>query len=78
MDFPAGPATPTEQLEAVKAYAQEHYAKGGWDIIVECRSDEEILAEIKGTTSRWGAVERINKNLKPLAAYRQEVESTAF
>jgi hypothetical protein len=75
MDFQAGKATVAEQVVAVKEYAKVNYKKGAWDI-VECWGDAEIIEEIKGTTTRWGAVERIGKGLKTLDSYRKE--ATAF
>lgn len=39
--------------EEIKAYAQEHYNDGGWDVIVECWTDEELdeLIEEHGADS---------------------------
>lgn len=44
-----------ELVTAVKAHALEHYEDGGWDIIVETFTDEEIAAQLredKATTVR--------------------------
>jgi len=40
-------ATTAALVEQVKAHALEHYNDGGWDVLVECWSDEE-LAEVVG------------------------------
>ncbi|MGI8313316.1 hypothetical protein [Saccharopolyspora hattusasensis] len=32
----------TELVEGVKAHAREHYSTGGWDVVVECYTDDEI------------------------------------
>lgn len=78
MDFPAGKATTAEQVEAVKAYAKEKYEKGGWDIVVECWDEAQIIETIKGTGSRWGAVERVSKSLRAITDYRADIAGTAF
>jgi len=36
----------TKLVEAVKAFAEEHYEDGGWDVIVECWTDADILEHI--------------------------------
>jgi hypothetical protein len=43
----------------VKAYAVEHYNDGGWDVIVECWSDDQILEKIErhGATTRKQAIQ---------------------
>lgn len=40
-------------VEAVKAHAMAHYNDGGWDVIVECYTDEEIV-EIFEIDRRFG------------------------
>lgn len=30
-------------IDAVKLHAKEHYNDGGWDVVVECHTDWEIL-----------------------------------
>ncbi len=45
-------ASPEEHLVAeVKKYAREHYNDGGWDVVVECWTDEEIADAVEGCTS---------------------------
>lgn len=73
MDFEKGPATVEQQVEAIKLYAQAKYEQG-WDIVVETMSDREIKDEIKGCTTRWGAIERLHKKIKPLIEYRREIQ----
>lgn len=36
-----------ELVEALKKHALENYEKGGWDVIVECYSDEEIAVDLR-------------------------------
>lgn len=30
-------------VDFIKTYANDHYEDGGWDVIVECWSDDDIL-----------------------------------
>ena len=46
-----------EQLvKAVKAHANEHYERG-WDVLIECRTDEEIAEHLtEGMTVRQAII----------------------
>lgn len=46
-----------QMVEAVKAHALEHYNDGGWDVIVECFTDEEIAAHIDEQNSEADSAE---------------------
>lgn len=35
-------------IDAVKTHALANYATGGWDIVVECWSDEELFETLAG------------------------------
>ncbi len=35
-----------ELVAAVKKHAEDHYNDGGWDVIVECWTDQELCAHI--------------------------------
>jgi hypothetical protein len=37
-------------VDEVKAYALEHYEDGGWDVIVECWSDDDIALALADNT----------------------------
>jgi hypothetical protein len=41
--------TPVALARDLIAYATEHYTDGGWDVVVECMSAEEIAAELVRT-----------------------------
>lgn len=38
--------------EEIMAYAKEHYSEGGWDIVVECYSIDDIVADLEYFGSR--------------------------
>lgn len=62
-------------VQAVKDYALAHYDDGGWDMIVECWSDETIadhLTEYNITTEE-GAIEYF----RPVAAVWAERQADA-
>lgn len=45
--------TNEELIAGVRKHALENYSRGGWDILVECYEDEDILEYIKGN-EQWG------------------------
>ena len=65
-------------VEDVKKYALEHYEEDGWDVVVECFSDEEIGEIIQRARTKKGAIEKMSKSIRPLADHRSEIEATIF
>ena len=57
-------------VEVVKAYALRHYNAGGWDVIVECYSNDEIAKLIAGSSSGLQAIRKA-KALVDIFAERQ-------
>ena len=47
--------TKQELIKAVKDHATKNYNKG-WDIIVECYSDDEISEKLGGAKTKAGAI----------------------
>jgi hypothetical protein len=66
-----GPATEDQRLQAVKEHAKANYNQG-WDLVADTMSDQDILEAITGTTTRYGAIERLSRQLKPLWELRKE------
>ena len=64
-------------LLAVKNHALKNYSKG-WDTVVECYSDTQILAIISTARTEKGAIKMVLKDLNSYADYSVEIESTAF
>ena len=77
MKIEAGPATVEERVAAVRAYAIEKYEQG-WDLVVETMSDREIKDLIAGSKTRWGAIDMVSREIKPLIEHRKDIEATAF
>lgn len=68
----------TELVEAVKAHANEHYEDGGWDVIVECWSDEEIAEAVKGTKTTAGAIRKMRSVVGIYADRQADAINSAF
>ena len=66
-----------ELIAAVRAVAFANYNKDGWDILVECWSDEEILEVIDGTKTSKASIAACRRHLRTLNDYRSEVRATA-
>jgi hypothetical protein len=66
-------------VEAIKNYATAHYNEGGWDILVECHTDQEIAEALGNTTSLKQAIRKVRKafGLGAQAAHRKEVMAAA-
>lgn len=65
-------------VAAVRKYARDHYNVGGWDILVECYDDGDILELIEDATTVADAVSRVAKVLKIKADYRADIQAEAF
>ena len=68
-----------EMVKAVRAHAKAHYEKGGWDILVECWDDAQILEAI-GNRVRTvnGAIASCYYALKPSADQRADIMAEVF
>ena len=49
-----------------------------WDIIVECYDLAEIVEVMGNASTVVGAIKNVQRIIKPAAAYRKEVEATAY
>ena len=62
-------------IEAVIEHAVDHYELEGWDILVECWSDEEIWSWIEGAADEKEAIRLAAQALKPINDFRREIMS---
>jgi len=62
----------------VKEYALRNYNKDGWDICVECYSDDDIASIIYGAVSERIAISKMKNYLASLNEYRSEIMSEAW
>ena len=65
------------RVDAVKAFAVEHYNEGGWDIVVETMSDWDIYHIVKHQLSEAGAIKKMAKHIGAKAEQREEIQSLA-
>jgi hypothetical protein len=67
-----------ELIAAVRDHALANYNRDGWDYLVECWSDGDILEVIEDATTAAAAIKRTRKALAPLAERRDEVRAEIF
>ncbi len=65
-------------VEVVKNYACANYEMDGWDYIVECFSDEDILEAIKHAKTDKAAIRAVGRLAKELNERRKDVQGEIF
>ena len=69
----------TQQLvQGVREYAKEHYEEDGWDYLVECYSDEEIIPCMEGATDLQTAIKNVHQYMLVHDSRRKDVEGEIF
>lgn len=68
-------STQLSLISEIRAYAVRHYddSKVSWDTLVECYSDEEILAEIGRARTLAGAIKKLAPALRTLRSVHNDV-----
>ena len=64
--------------ERIRQHATTHYTEDGWDILVECWTDEYIEEHYRGCGSYTEAVIAISNTLSAMDGWRSEVISEGF
>lgn len=62
-------------LDSIRQHAITHYEEDGWDILVECWSDDDILEVIGDSTSFEEAIIALSDTLSTINEYRQEIQN---
>ena len=65
-------------IDAVRAHAAEHYNEDGWDYVVECWEDWEILAVVRGSNRESQAIRKVRKQVRALSDHRTEIQASAW
>lgn len=65
-------------IAAVRDYALANYNRDGWDYVVECWADGDILEAIEDADTPDRAIAAVRKALRPLAERRAEVRAEIF
>lgn len=66
-----------ELVKALRAHALANYEKGGWDVIVECWSDEEIAKQLTedGAVTLEDAIKSFAPQIEVWAERQAEADS---
>ena len=59
-------------VNAIRQHAINNYSTGGWDYLVECWGDADILDCIGTTSNLRNAISKCSKTLKLMDDYRAE------
>jgi hypothetical protein len=66
-------------VRQLREYARSHYDQEGWDYLVECWSDEDILEKIpEGCTTYQQLFGEIQEILRRMDSRRKDVEGEIF
>lgn len=73
-------ATPTSAIsQAVKAEANRRYNEGhGWQVFVECYTDEELTEEFGRCRTVAGALKKAVRLARLRTEHHDEIAATAF
>ena len=63
-----------EMVSAIRRHAIKNYAKGGWDYVVECYEDNDIIDVIEGARTIKGAIRKMAREIGPIAEYRDDIQ----
>lgn len=63
---------------AVKDYANKHYNDGGWDVVVECWSNEQIAKCIADSTTKEEAIAAVQNIVDVYAERQAAAKNSAF
>jgi len=70
-------------VDAVREHARKNYEKGGWDFVVECYEDDDILETINEWCKRKpiteaAAIRGMAKVVKIKDDHRRDIQGTAW
>ena len=67
-----------ELVAAVREFALANYENGGWDVVVEAYTDDEIAHVVGRCSSAAAAIAKMRKTVGAHKSYGDEIRSTAF
>jgi hypothetical protein len=67
-----------EWIDAIREEAKRNYNVQGWDILVECWEDRDILNAIDGCATLQEAIEACNERLRVNDEVRRDIQGEAF
>lgn len=72
--------TTKDLIKAVKRHAISNYNTDGWDVVVECYTDEELgaIITIGNCSTEEQAIAAVLADVKPYADFRDEIRAERF
>jgi hypothetical protein len=77
-ELKAGPEALRPLVAQVKAYALDHYDKGGWDILVEAWEDWQVAEAIAGASTLRGALRKLSAVVGAYSDQQADARNSAF
>lgn len=65
-------------VNAVRTYAIKHYEQDGWDYVVECWEDKDILDVVKGCKQESQAIRKVRTEIKLIDDYRKDIIAAGY
>lgn len=62
----------------IRQYATEHYEQDGWDYVVECYSDSELVGLFGDATTKDQAQAALLEHCQLWAERRRDIQSEVF
>ena len=69
--------TQDELITAIRAHAIANYNHQGWDFLIECYDDKDILEEVGMAKTLKGAIRKLLPTLRAQDDYRKEYQQIA-
>lgn len=63
-------------IKGVRDYALSHYTRG-WDVIIECYSDADIMEHIGNVRTVSGAIRKLSPMISAYHSHTKELEAMA-
>lgn len=64
--------------DRIRQHALVHYTEDGWDILVECWTDEYIAEHYRGCKTYEEAVVAISDALHTMDSFRHDIQAEIF
>ena len=68
----------TALVKAVRDHARKNYERDGWDYVVECYDDADIIEAIGDARTEASAIVRVKRAVKAMDDHRKDIQAEAF
>ena len=62
-------------LAAVRDHAVANYEVDGWDVVIECYDDADIIKIIGGARTALSAIDKVRAHVAPYATVRDDIRA---